>query len=78
MNQHPTTQKIVEIDDPQLRVGKEFFRECPICLERSLDRTLYDPCMLSVHLHGPYHSKEDMVEFLLDEIQWKDIFDYLR
>jgi hypothetical protein len=71
-------QKIVEIDDPELRVNKEEFRECPICLERGRDNTLYDPCMLSNHLSGPIHSKEDIVELLLDEIQAQNIFDYLR
>ena len=80
MNKHPYGQKqrIVEIDIPKLRVHREEFRRCPICLKRSPDKTLSDPCMLSVHLHGPIHSKEDIVEFLLDEIQAEDIFDYLQ
>jgi hypothetical protein len=80
MNNHSEVQeqKIVEIDDPELRVKKEHFRECPVCLERGNNYTLYDPCMLSRHLRGPKHSKEDIVEFLLDEIQEQDIFDYLR
>ena len=52
-----------------IEFDKDYVRECPVCLARGCDKTLYDHCMLAFHLSGPINSNEVIVEFLLEEIQ---------
>ena len=47
-----------------IEFDKDYVRECPVCLARGCDKTLYDHCMLAFHLSGPINSNEVIVVFI--------------